>query len=159
MVVKLLAVMGPDFSLVTGIQINTAFGSHKGFINPVVGIGIVTAFTVNNGAVVIGKTDAVVVKYLTMVLAGPYHTAPGSFGFYGVRPLHPVGHVNVVYMLFDDMVSAQPVKVIPVSHLVFHLSLTALPWSHPHAAGIPVHLSAKHVANGPVIYPVDGFNI
>src|SRR5690606_31973142 len=156
MVVKLLAVMGPDFSLVTGIQINTAFGSHKGFINPVVGIGIVTAFTVNNGAVVIGKTDAVVVKYLTMVLAGPYHTAPGSFGFYGVRPLHPVGHVNIVYMLFDDMVSAQPVKVIPVSHLVFHFRLTGFPGPDPDPTGIPEYLSAQHFTYGPVIYTVDG---
>src|SRR5690606_20461375 len=102
MVVKLLAVMGPDFSLVTGIQINTAVSSHKDFIDDGVSSGIVISVTVNNVDNDIGKTDARVVKYLTMVLAGPYHTAPGSFGFYGVRPLLPVSHVNIVYMLFDD---------------------------------------------------------
>src|SRR5690606_29571922 len=110
---------------------NFAFGTHKGFINPVVGVWIVAAFTVDDGAIFIGEPNAVVIIYFTMVLAGPYHTASGPFGLYRIGTLDPVGHINVVYMLFHNMVSAQPVKIIPVSHLVFHFRLTGFPGPDP----------------------------
>src|SRR5690606_1029161 len=53
------------------------------------------------------------------------------------------------------MVAAQPVKVVPVAHLVFHLRLARLALAHPHATAVPIHLSGDNVADGAVLDALD----
>ena len=46
----------------------------------------------------------------------------------------PVGHVQIVNVLLDDVIAAEPDKVVPVAHLVFHFGLIRLSRAHPRPA-------------------------
>src|SRR5690606_42021031 len=49
--------------------------------------------------------------------------APHALGGYGILPDEPVGHIDIVDMLFQDMVSTDPIEVVPISHLIFQFTL------------------------------------
>src|SRR5690554_3347952 len=106
-------------------------------------------FTVDNGPICICKPDRMVVKNLPMFLAGPYHSTSRSLCLHGKRTFHPVGHINVMDVLLHDVIATQPVEIVPVPHLVFHLRLPRFTWSNPHAAVVPVHLSAHDIPDVP----------
>ena len=38
----------------------------------------------------------------------------------GILALEPVDHVEIVDVLLDDVVAAEPGEVVPVAHLVVH---------------------------------------
>ena len=59
--------------------------------------------------------------------------APGD----GISAHKPVDDIDVVNVLLSDVVSAKPVEVIPVAHLVFHFGPAGLARNDPGAACIP----------------------
>ena len=59
-------------------------------------------------------------------------------GFDGVRAKSPIRDVEVVHMLFDDVVAAEPGEVIPVAHLPLHVAPAGLLWMNPDGPLIPV---------------------
>src|SRR5690606_7613078 len=158
-VVDLLAVMRPDGAFIAGVHIDLAFGAYKRFIHSGISPGEVTAFAVDNRAVRIGKAQGVVVKDFPILLAGTDHSATCTFRRHRVGVFYPVGHVDIVHVLFRDMVAAQPVDIIAVSHLRFHLRLISLTGFYPYTAVIPVHLAADNIANGSVLHALDGFQV
>src|SRR5690606_34294475 len=121
--------------------------------------GEMTALTVNNRSICIGKSKTVVIKYFTMLFSSPNHSTPGTFRFYRIGSFYPVGYVNIMHMLLYDMISTKPIEIIPVSHLIFHLGLSSFPWTHPNTAIVPIYLAPDDITNRSIIYSVDGFNI
>ncbi len=83
--------------------------------------------------------DRVMIEDLSRIRPGPDLATALSLRPNRVSFLHPVRDVEVVDVLLDDVVAAQPVEVVPVAHLVLHFGLSRLPLSHPHALAVPVH--------------------
>src|SRR5690606_7479282 len=119
----------------------------------------VSAFAMNDCAVLVGEQHHMMVEYFTVILSGAYQAAAGSFRFHRVASFHPVGYINIMDMLFGNVIAAQPVEVIPVPHLVFHFGLSCLSWADPHPAAVPEYLSAYHIANRSVVQTLDGFPV
>src|SRR5690606_3445694 len=96
---------------------------------------------------------------LAMVFSRAPSSATGSLNRDRIATLNPVGYVNVMYMLFDNMIPTKPVKVIPVAHLIFHFRLSLLTRAYPNAATVPVNLSGNDITKRTVLNPLDRFAI
>ena len=81
-----------------------------------------------------------VVENFAMFLAFSNLSATHALRFYRIGSLEPVDHIYVVDMLLGDMVATEPVKVIPVAHLVFHFGLVGFAWTNPYAIIVPPSL-------------------
>ena len=65
-------------------------------------------------------------------------TAAHADGFDRVTAQCPAGHVEVVHMLFGDVITAQPEEMVPVADLVLGVAPSRLPFVRPDIAPIPV---------------------
>ena len=63
---------------------------------------------------------------------------------------HPIRYVDVVYVLLADVVSAEPVEVIPVMHLKLHFCGIRLAAAIPDASSVPVNLTADNFSRKPL---------
>src|SRR3546814_1637682 len=99
------------------------------------------------------------IEELSVIFAGTYQPAAGAFGLNRIAFLDPVGYIDVVYMLLSNMVTTEPVEIIPIPHLIFHFCLTGLPGAYPDTAAVPEYLSAYHIANGTVVQSLHGFAV
>src|SRR6202011_3890324 len=59
----------------------------------------------------------------------------------------PIEHVEVVNVLLDDVVAANPGEVVPVAHLVNEVAPVLLPRPAPEHSLIPVAARADDVAD------------
>ena len=50
-------------------------------------------------------------------------------------------------MLFRNMITAKPVEIIPVAHLVFHFGLTVFAFIHPYTIIVPPCLCRSDITN------------
>src|SRR5450631_3065164 len=117
------------------------------------------ALAVQDGAVPVLEFDKMVVEDLAIVFSFPHFASSHSLGLYGVTVHGPVDDVQVVDMLFRDMVAAEPDKIVPVAHLVFHFRLSGLSWVHPYAVVIPPGLRPDDLPDGAIMYPFDQFPV
>src|SRR5690606_587151 len=115
--IKLIPVSTPQNGIITGRKIDAPFCALKRFINPVGRPFKMAALTVDHGSVGIGQFHRMVVIYFTVFFTGTPCTATGALYGNGVTSLYPIGHVDIVHMLLNNMVTAEPVEVIPVAHL------------------------------------------
>src|SRR5690606_35075692 len=134
-----------------------AFGSLKGLVHAVSGSLEMSALTVNYRSVCISQFNRVVVIYFTMVFTGPPRSASRALNRHRVTTLDPIGYVNLMDMLLHDMVSAKPVEIIPISHLIFHFRLVWLTGTYPDTAAVPIHLSGNNITNSSILYPFNRF--
>ena len=73
------------------------------------------ALAVHFGAIIVRVLDKVMVEDLTEFLAGANLSAAHALGFDGVLiTFHPVADVQIVNVLLDNVIAAQPVEVIPI---------------------------------------------
>src|SRR5215468_3298219 len=63
----------------------------------------------------------------------------------------PVDHVNIVYMLFDDVIAGEPGEVEPVAHLPFQIAPSELAVLFPKSALIPVASRRNYISDSPVV--------
>ena len=103
------------------------------------------------------KASATVVVDNTF--ATPINQNPLTLGADRVGVLDPVADVDVVDVLLDDVVAAEPVEVVPVAHLVLHLGHLLLALAHPDALGVPVDAHQGDVADGAVLDALDGVEV
>ena len=129
-----------------------AFGSANVFINCAPGAGDVTALRVHLFAVCIGEFDKVMVEDFAVVDAVLTNFA-SAHGVGGNRVIHlvalaeePVADVQVVNVLFANVVAAEPVEVIPVAHLIVHFGLPILTSANPNASAVPVNVGVNQIA-------------
>ena len=76
-----------------------------------------------------------------------------------MRVEHPVGDVDVVHVLFDDVIAGEPGEVQPVANLPFSVRPRRLTRVVPETTLVPEHLTAHHVADRPVVNALDGWNV
>src|SRR5690606_844961 len=134
------------------IGFNSSFGSLEGFGNPAHGFRHMATLTGDNRTTWIGVLYKVMIKNFPMVLAGPYLSTAKTLGRNRIFPKKPVGHIYVMDVLFQDMVSAQPVEIIPIAHLVFQLGLSGLSFPYPNSPTVPVHLTRYDFTNFIILY-------
>ena len=78
--------------------------------------------------------------------------------------LDPVSDVEIVNVLLDDVIAAQPSEVVPVAHLVFHFGLARACAGEPRACPVPVNAEQLQVAivdptQFAIVYPLDGLDV
>src|SRR5450432_3439486 len=87
------------------------------------------------------------IKYFTILFPFANLSSAHSLCFYRIAAFEPVYHIEVVNMLFSDMISAKPYKIIPVAHLVFHFSLSFFTRTNPYTIVIPPCLHRSNITN------------
>src|SRR5690606_20131544 len=121
----------------SGISKYFSFGANNQFIYLAHCFGDMAALAVHNAAIGIVKFYEMVVIYFAIFFIGTNLAAAHALRFYRVSSFKPVHHINIMYMLFNNMIAAKPVKIIPVAHLVFHLCLVGLAFFYPNAIIMP----------------------
>src|SRR5207249_9857686 len=118
------------------------------------------------GAVRVFKFDGVVIEDFAVVRTFAHLDTAHALGADGVALLDPIDHVEIVNVLFTDVIAAEPDKVIPVAHLIFHLgdfsSVLFLEFGarvNPRGGAVPVAAHGGNVANRAFLEPFDGFEI
>src|SRR5690606_30392431 len=96
-----------------------------------------TALAVQEGAVRVFKFYKMVVKYFAIILSFSHFSSAHALRFYRVSSFKPINYINVMNMLFQNMIATEPGEVIPVAHLIFHFCLTGLSFIHPNTIIIP----------------------
>jgi hypothetical protein len=89
--------------------------------------------------------NIVVIENLSVIRSFAYESASLSLGSDRVPPFDPVRNVNIVDVLFYDVISAEPIEIVPVAHLILHLCLTRFASPNPHAGTIPVDSRHRNV--------------
>ena len=128
-----------------------ALRPHDVFGNVLGTLRHVSALAEHFVTVSIGVFDEMVVENLTMI--HPISQQPPAHALSRCRVVvhQPVDHIQVVDVLFDDVITAQPIEVIPVSHLIGQFRITRLPRSLPDAVTIPIHATVKQIADDSVL--------
>jgi len=86
--------------------------------------------------------------------------AAHAVSFDGMRILlDPVHDVEIVDVLLDDMIAADPGEVIPILHLVLHLAHARLARMFPWTLAVPIATHGCDVADRAVMQPLEGFDI
>ena len=74
----------------------------------------------------------------------------------------PVADVQVVDVLLDDVIAAEPGEVVPVVHLVFHFGLLVAVLravANPQAAAVPIDAREQDVADRAVVNLLHRFDV
>src|SRR5687767_2251899 len=79
-------------------------------------------------------------------------TAAHSLSFYRIGAFEPIHHINIMNVLLGDVIATQPVEIIPIAHLVFHLGLTGLAHLYPNAIIIPPGLAGGNVSDHAILH-------
>ena len=121
----------------------------------------VPALAIHLCAVGIGVFAERVVKDLRLfgVTVHASFSATHAVALDWVGPLDPAGDIQVVDVLLNDLVSADPVEVVPVVALEGHLRGPRLAVAIPDATTVPVDALQDDVANCTVVKTLDGFDV
>src|SRR5438067_1728175 len=139
-------------------DIAAAFGAVDMFGDRLPRIGLMTAFAQQNRAIAVSELDHVMVKNLTEILLAE-SAAALALCRGRVIVLDPIDDVEIVNVLLDDVVAADPQKVIPVAHLVLHFGLPILTALEPRLAAVPISAGQDNVANGAVLKRLDSVHV
>src|SRR5690554_979290 len=113
-------------------KIYLSSGSLERFIYTVRGAFKMPTLTVDYFAVRIRKLDSMIIVDFSIVFSRSPGPASGSLNSYGMSPQNPVRNVQLVNVLLDNMIATEPVKIIPVTHLVFHFCFVIFSWVYPY---------------------------
>ena len=86
----------------------------------------------------VGKFYRVVIEDLSRIDTDANLASTHPLRLDGESIHQPVSNIEVVNVLLDNMVSAKPIEVVPVFHLVLEFGFTFGTRSRPHATAIPV---------------------
>src|SRR6476620_4049045 len=95
------------------------------------------ALAVENTAIGILKFHIMVIKYFPVILSFADLPAAHTLSPDRISAFEPIDHINIMNVLFGDMIAAKPYKIIPVAHLVFHFGLPFLAGTYPHTIIVP----------------------
>ena len=110
-------------------------------------------------AIGIGELDRMMVKNLAVLFADANLPSARATGF-DRRPLHdPIADVQVMDMLFDDMIAAEPREVVPVADLMLHLRFARFTRLDPDASGVEVGTQELNFTDRAVMDSVDHFAV
>ena len=137
----------PPVTLIEPLGIGRALGAVDRFRHAAAGIGNLAALAVELAAVRVGEFDEVVVEDLAHALLRvaalvALDAGAHAVGLDGMVALDPVADVDVVDVLLDDVVAAEPDEVVPVADLVDHFGHFRFPIAEPDSAAVPVAAAA-----------------
>src|SRR6056297_252586 len=110
-----------------------------------------TALARYDGSAGVGKLHEMMIKNLAVVFARTNFTPAHALCCFRIFADKPVGNVNIMNVLLQDMVAAEPVKVVPVSHLILHLCHIGLALAYPHSCAVPVNRPTCNVSHFTVL--------
>ena len=86
--------------------------------------------------------------------------SPRCHDFDGVRSHNPVDEIDIVEVLFDDLVAANPDKGVPITVLPFHVApLGVARVGVKNGAAQVIRVERDDVADGAVVDFIDGLDI
>jgi len=71
----------------------------------------------------------------------------------------PIADVNVMDVLFANVIAAQPDVMVPIANLLLHFGVAVFPAMPDGAAVDPVCAQGHHIANRAILDAFDGFKI
>src|SRR5262249_44546179 len=103
--------------------------------------------------------DREVVVALAALRLGVDLAAAHADGADGVGAEGPAGDVEVVHVLLDEMVAAEPEVVVPVADLVLGIAPALLTLARPDVALVPVDPGRDEVAQDAVADPLEALDV
>src|ERR1700693_2724173 len=97
------------------------------------------------------------IEDFTILLVGPNLAAAHPPALSRVVLLDPVADVEIVNVLLDDVVAAEPDVVVPVANLVLHFAFALLPRlaGIPGSGAVPIDAQRGDVADFSVVDPLE----
>ena len=145
--------------LALALEIRLAEGALGVLCERIPAVGYMPAIAEHLDSVGVGELDRVVVEYFANILADADLPAARPLGLDGMRLGDPIAHVDVVNVLLDDVIAAQPVEIVPVADLILHFRLARLAFADPHAVGVEIHAHELQFADSPVVNPLDQLEV
>ncbi len=136
-----------------------ALSSVSVFLDVTPGVGDVATLAKELRTIRIGKLHDMMVENLAVFLARADLSSTLALSGHGIAVFEPIDHVQVVNVLFNDMIATEPIKVVPVVDLIFHFSLIGLAGAHPHSSVVPVSPCDDDIADRAILEPLDRFDI
>src|SRR5690606_33119431 len=124
-----------------------SLGALESLGYPTHGFWHMATLTSDNCTARIGIFHKVMVEDLTVIFPRPYLSPSHSLGRDWIFSNKPVGNVDIVDVLFQDMVPAQPIKIIPITHLVLQFGLPWLSFPYPDSPTVPIYLSGNNFSD------------
>ena len=105
-----------------------------------------STLTIQYRTICILKLYIMVIEDLTVFFSFTNLTPPHPLSFNRMPTFEPVNDIDIMNMLFINMVATKPVKIIPVAHLIFHFGLSGLTWPYPNTIVIPPSLRRSNIS-------------
>src|SRR5690606_3849490 len=118
-----------------------------------------STLTIYDRTIVIRKLNGEVIIDFAIILTRTVSPTTRTLNRNRIFSFHPIGNIDIMHMLFDDMVTTKPVEIKPISHLVFHLSLLRFTWANPYPPAVPINLSGNYIADSTILYALDSFSV
>src|SRR4030095_14980841 len=96
---------------------------------------------------------------VTVVLVRPSLASPHAVSFDRAGVQGPVDHVQVVNVLFDDVVAPRPSEIIPIQELPLHVAPFGLAFNYPDYAAIPIRPGINNLSKCAVMDSLNRFLI
>src|SRR5690606_16525475 len=109
-----------------------AFGPYNHLVNNGERSFNMTTLTVQNSSVRIMELYIVMVKDFSILFSCAHLATTHTLGLNGIATLKPVEDIDVMDMLFRNVIATKPVEIIPVAHLILHFSLTWFTHLNPY---------------------------
>ena len=121
-------------------NINFPFCANQKFIHLSMCTWLVSTLTRNNCSTSIFKFNKMMIKNFSVIYSFSYFSSTHTLSTYWIFIKKPISYINIMNMLFNNMVTTQPIEIIPVSHLIFHFCLIWFTFSDPYTSSIPSYL-------------------
>ena len=149
----------PAFDQDDIVAIAGTLGADHRFLDLAIAIIHLPALAEHPDTVFILVLDRKMVVNMAVILIGAGLATAQAVSADRVTLEHPVDDVEIVDVLFDNMVSGKPGKIIPIAELPFHVRPAGLTFDHPDDAAIPISAAIKHLTDGAILQALDGFVI
>ncbi len=136
-----------------------AFGAEDGFFDFVVAVIDLAALAEHADAVGVFEFDGEVVVDMAIDGGGTGLAPAEAGGADGVGLEDPVDDIEVMDVLFDDVITAEPGEVVPVAELPFDIGPAGFTVDDPDFATVPVGAGFDDIADGAVLEAFDGFEV
>ena len=149
---------------VAGLQhgfadIGFAARANREFADQRIAAGHLPAEAEHLDAVGVRVFHGVMIKNVAVVLAAAHQPSAHADGRRRMSAHDPIADVEVVHVLLDDVVAAEPVEEVPVANLVLHFGERAAVHGPFDRAAVPIAPQHPHLADCAVAQPADGFQV
>ncbi len=132
-------------------DIHFAFRAMRVFREAVPAVTDLPAIAEQLDAVGVGVLHRMMVVDLAVVLVFAHLSAAEGLGVDRMIVDHPIADVEIMHVLFDDVVAGEPIEVVPVIDLILHFCLLGGAGPDPNASGVEVGPHEHEVADRAIV--------